>query len=97
MPLSELTNRDAVLAAINEYDGLGQDAFLKKYGYSPARRYQLVHDGRGTAGVRVRRPWLRRLPEGSAVSTAMVAVQEVGPAGCRRCGRGHPVRSPRPC
>jgi hypothetical protein len=46
MPLSELTERDAVLAAMREYDALGQHAFLAKYGYSPARRYQLVHEGK---------------------------------------------------
>jgi hypothetical protein len=44
MALSELTNRDAILAAIQEYDTLGRDAFLAKYGYSRARRYQLLHD-----------------------------------------------------
>lgn len=46
MPLSELTSRDAVLEAIREYDALGQDAFLVKYGYSRARRYQLLYDGK---------------------------------------------------
>jgi MoxR-like ATPase len=46
MGLAELTNRDAVLSAIREYDTVGQDAFLAKYGYSRARRYQLVHDGK---------------------------------------------------
>jgi MoxR-like ATPase len=44
--LGELTNRDAVLAAIKEHDTLGREAFLAKHGYSPARRYQLVHDGK---------------------------------------------------
>jgi hypothetical protein len=46
MALSELTNRDAVLAAIKEYDALGQDEFLAKYGYSRARRYWLVYNGK---------------------------------------------------
>jgi hypothetical protein len=46
MGLSELTNREAVLSAIREYDTVGQDAFLAKYGYSQARRYQLVHGGK---------------------------------------------------
>src|SRR6516162_9609240 len=44
--LGELTKRDAVLEAMQEYDEIGQDAFLKKYGYSPARRYRLVHNGK---------------------------------------------------
>jgi 5-methylcytosine-specific restriction enzyme A len=38
--------REAVLAAIAEYDDLGQDAFLDKYGFHPARSYVLVHDGK---------------------------------------------------
>lgn len=46
MPLSELTDRNAVLAAIAEYDAIGQAAFLAKYGYAPARRYQLERYGK---------------------------------------------------
>jgi len=46
MPLSDLTDRNAVLSAIAEYDSIGQSAFLAKYGFAPARRYQLQHDGR---------------------------------------------------
>src|SRR5438552_1931535 len=45
MALTELTDRAAVLSAMQEYDGLGQDVFLKKYGYAPARRFRLVHNG----------------------------------------------------
>jgi diadenosine tetraphosphate (Ap4A) HIT family hydrolase len=44
--LSALTSRRAVLQAIDEFDRLGRDAFLAKYGYGPARRYFLEHDGR---------------------------------------------------
>jgi hypothetical protein len=67
MPLSELTERDAVLAAMREYDALGQDAFLAKYGYSPARRYQLVHDGKSydskaIAGVALKHQFPERGP-----------------------------------
>jgi hypothetical protein len=46
MSLADLTSRDAVLAAIAEYDTLGQDRFLAQYGFHPARRYWLVHNGR---------------------------------------------------
>lgn len=46
MSLSELSSRDAVLTAIQEYDRLGSDAFLKKYGFRPAREYMLEHEGR---------------------------------------------------
>jgi 5-methylcytosine-specific restriction protein A len=38
--------RPAVLAAIAEYDEIGQKAFLQKYGYKPARTYRLWHDGK---------------------------------------------------
>ena len=46
MALSELTSRDAVLAAINEFDALGRDAFLEKYGFGSARQYFIQHDHR---------------------------------------------------
>ena len=46
MRLSELTDRNAVLSAIAEYDTIGQAAFLAKYGYAPAQRYCLEHEGR---------------------------------------------------
>ena len=42
--LSQLTSRDAVIAAIHEYDQLGKKAFLKKYGFGEARSYFLIHD-----------------------------------------------------
>ena len=38
--------REAVLAAVAEYDKLGQDDFLRKYGFDRARSYLLIHDGR---------------------------------------------------
>jgi hypothetical protein len=43
--LTDIT-RDSVLTAIDEYDALGQDAFLEKYGFHAARIYRLSHDGR---------------------------------------------------
>jgi hypothetical protein len=46
MGLSELTDRDAVLSAIAEYDRIGQAAFLAKYGYAPARSYKLAYNGK---------------------------------------------------
>ncbi|MFF7965767.1 HNH endonuclease [Streptomyces sp. NPDC007903] len=38
--------RDAVLKAIAEYDELGRARFLAKYGFSEARSYLLLHEGR---------------------------------------------------
>ena len=39
-------SRDGVLKAIAEYDELGCDEFLSRYGYKQATRYLLVHEGR---------------------------------------------------
>lgn len=44
--VGELTDRNAVLAAIEEFDQLGRDAFLAKYGFGPSTRYTLRRDGR---------------------------------------------------
>jgi 5-methylcytosine-specific restriction protein A len=42
--LSDITAAE-VIAAISEYDRLGQDAFLGQYGFAAARQYVLVHEG----------------------------------------------------
>lgn len=42
---SDLTSREAVLAAIAEFDELGQDAFLAKYGFRPSREYVVAVNG----------------------------------------------------
>jgi predicted restriction endonuclease len=59
MALSDL-DRAMVLAAIEEYDQLGRDAFLERYGYRGARDYFIIHNGRqydskAIAGVAHRR------------------------------------------
>lgn len=41
-----LTSRDAVLQAISEYDAIGADAFLQKYGYKSATKYRVLYNGR---------------------------------------------------
>jgi len=43
--LADLT-RESVLKAIAECDELGQDQFLAKHGFAPARFYRVLHDGR---------------------------------------------------
>src|SRR4249920_1000385 len=45
MSLSDV-NREAVLAAIQEHDRIGVDAFLRRYGFAPSREYVLTFDGR---------------------------------------------------
>ena len=46
MSLALLTSRDAVLSAIREFDELGRERFLAKYGFGPARSYFLDFEGR---------------------------------------------------
>jgi MoxR-like ATPase len=44
--LSDLSDPAAVERAIEEFDRIGRDAFLKKYGYGRSRSYELVRDGK---------------------------------------------------
>src|SRR4051794_34703785 len=46
MGLRDVTDRDAILSALQEYDRLGRDEFLRKYGYGRAKRYFVEHEGR---------------------------------------------------
>src|ERR1700730_5797479 len=43
---SEVTSRDAILAAIAEFDEMGREAFLARYGFGPSREYVVVDNGR---------------------------------------------------
>ncbi len=45
MGLRDIT-RSAVMGAIDEYDRLGQDEFLDRYGFDRARSYLLIYDGK---------------------------------------------------
>jgi hypothetical protein len=45
MSIRTLT-REAVLSALNEFDTLGREEFLRRYGFGPARDYVLVNDGK---------------------------------------------------
>jgi len=45
MAIKDIT-RQAVTAAISEYDQVGRKAFLGRYGFEHARLYVLVHDGK---------------------------------------------------
>jgi len=46
MPLSEVTTRKAIIAALTEYDNLGDEIFLSQYGFGAAKNYFLVYDGK---------------------------------------------------
>ncbi len=56
MPISELHSHSAVLEAISEFDRIGDEAFLAKYGYRKALKYRLryrgkLYDSKAIAGV----------------------------------------------
>jgi hypothetical protein len=40
-----LSDRDAVLVAMREFDELGRDAFLAKYGFGRSQKYRIAHEG----------------------------------------------------
>lgn len=42
----ELKKSSSVLSAMAEYDQIGQEAFLKRYGFGKALRFILLHEGR---------------------------------------------------
>jgi 5-methylcytosine-specific restriction protein A len=46
MALADVTSHKAVLQAVREFDHLGRDNFLAKYGFGRARRYFLEINGR---------------------------------------------------
>jgi hypothetical protein len=46
MSLSEITDARAVRKAVEEFDALGREAFLARYGFGEARQYFLVVDGK---------------------------------------------------
>ena len=45
MTLRDLTDRSAVLEAINELREIGEEAFLEKYGFERSRRIQIAYEG----------------------------------------------------
>jgi hypothetical protein len=44
--LGDLTFAEAVERALDEFDEIGREALLKRYGFGPSSRYYLVRDGR---------------------------------------------------
>ena len=45
MSLTDISDRDAVLKAIEEFDDLGRSNFLEKYGFSEAKEFFLRFKG----------------------------------------------------
>jgi 5-methylcytosine-specific restriction protein A len=59
VPLTDLSSAAAVDAALDEFDQLGREAFLAKYGFGKARRYFVrrgtnYYDSKAIAGVAVK-------------------------------------------
>lgn len=46
MPLESITDPSAIRKAVEEFDRVGRDNFLRKYGFGSARGWMLVHEGR---------------------------------------------------
>jgi MoxR-like ATPase/predicted RNA-binding protein with PUA-like domain len=44
--LNDLSSVDAVLKTLAEFDRLGREPFLTRYGFGPSKRYFLEHDGK---------------------------------------------------
>ena len=44
--LGDLTDSNAVRSAMAEFDGIGREAFIIKYGFRPARSFFLIENGR---------------------------------------------------
>ncbi|MEY3166670.1 MAG: hypothetical protein RLZZ343_473, partial [Actinomycetota bacterium] len=45
MSLDDLSKHESVQKAIDEFDALGQNAFLEKYGFGKSSKYVLSHNG----------------------------------------------------
>jgi hypothetical protein len=45
MTLSDIKSRKAILDAVDEFNRIGRDTFLAKYGFRRARRYFLHYGG----------------------------------------------------
>jgi 5-methylcytosine-specific restriction enzyme A len=67
MGLADLTT-SAVSHAIEEFDRIGRDAFLKKYGFGKARDYVLQQDGRSYDSKAIAGAAHAYLPERTALS-----------------------------
>ena len=46
MAVADIRNPESIRRAVAEFDELGRDAFLKKYGFGRARSYFLIVEGR---------------------------------------------------
>ena len=67
---------EAVHSTLDEFDKLGRDAFLARYGFGPARSYFLIHDGKSydskaTSEQLGQARWIRMLLGANLVQAAL--------------------------
>lgn len=81
MKLSDLTDPRAIVRAIDEFDSLGRNEFLKRYGFGPARSYfvrraEQLYDSKAIAGAAVGYPSVAAVMQAHAceVSTGKAAI-----------------------
>lgn len=86
MDFRELSDRSAVLAAINECDSLGRERFLSQYGFGKARTYVLIYNGKSydskaIVGVACKHQFGRALTSAEfsgGVATVVAKLTELG-------------------
>jgi 5-methylcytosine-specific restriction protein A len=93
MPLSDLT-RESILAAINEFNLLGRDEFLKKYNFGKSRGYYVVSDGKLYDSKAIAGVAHARLGDGFALLKAGDFSGVEGTVGRRLESLGFEVRKP---
>lgn len=68
--VKRVTDRQAVEAAMNEFDQIGRDAFLEKYKFGPALRYFIVQNGKSYDSKAIYGAAHRiQFPEGGEISS----------------------------
>jgi MoxR-like ATPase len=86
--ISDLTSRDAVLAALDEFDRIGRAAFLEKYGFGPSRAYFVkrgreLYDSKAVVGAAVayedpKRGPMRNAEFSGGEATVKAKLEELG-------------------
>lgn len=80
MKLKDVTRKN-ILRAIIEYDSIGRDAFLAKYGFKPGRRFFIQMK----SGLRYDSKAIIGAAAGLRCNEFSGGVATIGPV-CRRCG-----------
>lgn len=102
MSLSGLTDKEAVLRAIEEFDALGRGAFLARYGFGQARSYFLLYrgaryDSKAIAGVAhgYQHPTIGPLKSGDFSGGENTVAKRLRDLGFEITTTGYPPRPPK--